>query len=147
MSKTWPSYDQGSRFTFMNYGCTLAAAHICPRILNLLLVQLQVLLNTRQPPKWFLCRDSGGTKSKQQSKSNEGRHQMCLTPSLGSCWSLLDTDSFMVNAIMSVSSTDCKSIIPGKVLSTDEEHRDVHTALAHTQIDRDRISLDSFCTD
>lgn len=60
---------------------------------------------------------------------------------------LVLADSFMVNAIMSVSSIDSKTIASEKLLSTDGEHRDDHTALAHTQIDRDRISLDSFCTD
>lgn len=48
---------------------------------------------------------------------------------------MLNTDSFMVDAIMSVSCTDCESIILENVLSTDRGHRDVHTALAHIQID------------
>lgn len=60
----------------------------------------------------------------------------CVWPcALGSCWSLLHTDNFMVDAIMSVSCTDCESIIPEKVLSTDRGHRDAHSALAHIQID------------
>jgi len=55
--------------------CTGSCIH-CPSILSSLQVQL---LNNRQPQKWSLCRHNPRTKSKSQSKANDGRHQMHLT--------------------------------------------------------------------